>query len=107
MKTIEFKSLARFSQDKMQKTGVLETSRVTTDLYCFEPGQAQRSHKHDDADKIYFVLEGSGTFRIGDAERELGKHEFAIAQSGVSHGVENRSAARLAVLVFMAPRPVH
>lgn len=96
-----------FSQDKMRKNGVFETERLFCDVYCFEPGQAQAVHAHDGSDKLYFVLEGTGTFRIGDEEKQLGKDEFAIAESGVRHGVENRSSTRLAVLVFMAPRPRH
>ena len=99
--------IAAFSKEKMRKNGIFETERLFCDVYCFEPGQAQSVHAHDGSDKIYFVLEGVGTFRIGDSERQLGKDEFAIAESGVSHGVENRTSARLTVLVFMAPRPRH
>lgn len=96
-----------FSNEKMRKNGVFETERTSCDVYCFEPGQVQAVHAHDGSDKVYFVLEGTGTFRIGDTEKQLHKHEFAIAESGVKHGVENRSNARLEVLVFVAPRPHH
>ena len=96
-----------FSNEKMRKNGVFETKRTSCDVYCFEPGQAQAVHAHDGSDKIYFVLEGTGTFRIGDTEKQLGKNEFAIAESGVRHGVENQTDARLEVLVFVAPRPHH
>ena len=91
----------------MRKNGVFETERMFCDVYCFEPGQMQSVHAHQGSDKMYFVLEGTGTFRIGDVERDLNEDEFAIAESGVSHGVENRSDARLTVLVFMAPKPSH
>ena len=96
-----------FSREKMHKNRVFETERMSCDVYCFEPGQTQAVHAHDGSDKVYFVLEGTGTFRVGDSERELRKDEFAVAESGTRHGVENRSGGRLTVLVFVAPRPHH
>ena len=106
----DFRKLAdvvAFSKEKMRKNGVFETERLFCDIYCFEPDQVQAVHAHEGSDKIYFVLDGTGTFRIGDTERELRRNEFAIARSGVRHGVENRSGERLTLLVYMAPRPVH
>ena len=97
--------VAAFSDEKMRKNGVFETERMFCDVYCFEPGQEQSVHAHEGSDKIYFVLEGTGTFRIGEVEKDLHKDEFAIATSGVRHGVANRSNARLTLLVYMAPNP--
>jgi len=105
-----FRTLAQvtaFSDEKMRKNSVFETERMFCDVYCFEPGQKQAVHTHTGSDKMYFVLEGTGTFTIGDVEKDLHKDEFAIAISGVNHGVENRSAVRLTVLVYMAPKPTH
>ena len=89
----------------MQKVNLFETERMFTDIYCLEPGQEQRRHAHRDADKVYFVLEGTGRFHIGDDERDLGPDEIALAPADVEHGVTNASSARLVLLVFMAPNP--
>lgn len=94
-----------FTTDKMKKNGLFETDRLFCDLYCFEPGQSQAPHTHDGSDKIYYVLEGQGFFRIGEEEREMAAGEIAMAPSGLRHGVENRAAGRLVLLVFMAPKP--
>jgi mannose-6-phosphate isomerase-like protein (cupin superfamily) len=101
----EIISHIRFSTEKMQKVNLFETDRMFADLYCLESGQEQKSHKHEGADKIYFVLEGTGRFRIGDEERELARNEIALAPSGLEHGVRNESPDRLVLLVFMAPNP--
>jgi len=103
MKTIDFKALARFSPDKMQKNSLLSTERLAADLYCFEPGQAQRSHKHDDADKIYFVLEGAGRFTIGRTTREFKGGAAVLVSAGEEHGVVNMGEERLVLLAVMAP----
>ena len=103
-----FKSVreaVRFSPEKMAKVNLFETERMFCDVYCLEPGQEQRLHSHNGADKIYAVLEGAGTFRVGPEERELGPETVILAPSGVEHGVRNVSASRLILLVFMAPNP--
>jgi quercetin dioxygenase-like cupin family protein len=105
-----FKKLSdamQFSADKMKKNGIFETDRFFCDVYCFEPGQAQASHAHEGADKVYYVLKGKGVFQVGNEERELAEGEIALAASGQKHGVTNRSNERLTVLVYMAPKPAH
>ena len=97
----------QFAADKMKKNGLFETERLFGDLYCFEPGQSQAAHTHEGSDKIYYVVEGRGVFRIGEEERELAAREIAIAPSGQKHGVDNPGPERLVLLVFMAPKPTH
>ncbi|MEW5979283.1 MAG: cupin domain-containing protein [Acidobacteriota bacterium] len=95
----------RFSSEKMQKVNFFETDHLFCDLYCLLPSQSQKPHKHEGADKIYYVLEGTGTFLIGEEERVLGPETAALAESGVAHGVTNNGAANLCLLVIMAPNP--
>jgi len=103
-----FKSIleaVRFSNDKMAKVNLFETERMFCDVYGLEPGQEQKVHAHQGADKVYVVLEGSGTFRVGEEERQLGPETAVLAPSSVSHGVRNTGDGRLRLLVFMAPNP--
>jgi len=96
-----------FSADKMKKNGIFETEHLFCDTYCFEPGQEQKPHTHGHEDKIYYVLEGRGSFTVGDEERNLGAGEIALAPAGQSHGVANRSQERLVTLVVVTPKPHH
>jgi mannose-6-phosphate isomerase-like protein (cupin superfamily) len=96
---------ARFALDKMQKINLYETPHFFCDVYGLEPGQEQKPHAHAEADKIYYVLDGRGTFLVGDEERELGTNQIILAPAGAPHGVRNTSAARLTLLVFMTPNP--
>lgn len=95
----------RFDPARMQKIGLFETPRFFCDVYCLEPGQAQRPHRHEAADKVYAVLEGEVLVRVGEETAALPAGSAALAPAGSEHGVENRGTARAAVLVFMAPRP--
>ena len=94
-----------FSSEKMKKVNLFTTDRMFCDVYCFEPGQAQTPHSHAGSDKIYYVLEGRATVRIGDDTRELGPGEIALAPSGAEHGVTNAATERLTLLVYMSPKP--
>jgi mannose-6-phosphate isomerase-like protein (cupin superfamily) len=94
-----------FSADKMQKVNLFETQRMFADIYCLEPGQEQKRHSHNGADKIYFVLEGIARFHIGGVEADLGPNQIVLAPSDVEHGVRNDSSNRAVLLVFMAPNP--
>ena len=105
MDTVAWRSRVAFSDDKMKKVPLFESERMFCDVYCFRPGQEQRAHRHDESDKVYVVLEGSGTFRVGTEERELKAGEAVFAPAGDEHGVRNTSAANLVVLVTMAPKP--
>jgi len=94
-----------FNNLKMNKVNLFETERMFCDVYCFEPGQEQATHTHAGADKIYYVLEGRGTFHIDGESRDLQEQMIVMAPSGVEHGVVNTSNARLVLLVYMAPKP--
>ncbi len=105
MQVISLADFQEFSQEKLKKHNVFQTHRFFCDVYCMEPDQTQKGHVHADQDKVYLVLEGHGTFKVGDEEQVLGPGQGTIAPAGEEHGVVNHSGARLRVLVFMAPNP--
>ncbi len=98
-------SCKAFNTEKMNKVNLFETDRMFCDLYCFEPGQQQKVHAHGGSDKVYYVLEGCGTFHIGGENEALRANSTVMAPSGVEHGVTNTSNERLVLLVYMAPKP--
>jgi mannose-6-phosphate isomerase-like protein (cupin superfamily) len=98
-------SARRFAADRMQKVGLFASERFFLDLYCLEPGQAQKAHAHAGSDKVYLVVEGSGLFSVGGESRRLTEGESVFAPAGEPHGVENDSGARLTLLTLMAPPP--
>lgn len=104
---IRIKDQAKFRADKMAKIALATTSRAQLDLYCLEPGQEQKPHAHDDQDKIYYVLEGRGRVRLGDAEEVLEPGEAIVAPAGTPHGLANVGQGRLLALVVVTPPPPH
>ncbi len=103
MKVIALSDFQQFSQEKMKKNNLFETTRFFCDIYCFEPGQEQKGHIHGEQDKVYIVLEGQGTFQVGPERRVLVTGQGTMAPAGEEHGVKNHTGERLKVLVFVAP----
>ena len=105
MPFVDSRTARRFAPEKLQKLNLFATPQMFCDVYCLEPGQEQRAHRHAGASKFYYVLEGRGSFAIGGETRELGPGGLAWAGPDEEHGVVNRSDARLVLLVAMAPNP--
>ena len=94
-----------FAADKLKKAKLFETKDLFCDIYCLEPGQAQRPHAHADATKFYHVIEGTGDFQVGERRARLGPGGLAYSLPSEIHGVENPGPDRLVLLVVMAPNP--
>src|SRR2546425_4809237 len=65
--------------EKFYKTTLWQGEHVMIGLNCLEPGQTQKIHAHDGADKFYFVLEGHGKFMVGDEEKEADAGTLIVA----------------------------
>ncbi len=102
---LDTSAFRHFAADKMQKVNLFETPQMFCDVYCLEPGQAQKVHTHAGATKFYYVIEGEGTVTIGDETRTLAPGDIAWSAPDEPHGVENRGDGRLVLLVSMAPNP--
>lgn len=91
--------------EKFYKATLFQGEHMMVGLNCLEPGQTQGAHAHEGADKFYFVLEGSGTFSVGDEERQAEAGAIVAAPAGIKHGVANSGDKRLSLLVAIAPPP--
>jgi mannose-6-phosphate isomerase-like protein (cupin superfamily) len=94
-----------FSDEKLTKNSLFDSPHLFYDAYCLLPGQSQKVHAHESSDKIYYVLQGTGRFTIGDEPEDLGDGHADIASAGETHGVRNETQENLVLLVTMAPKP--
>jgi quercetin dioxygenase-like cupin family protein len=93
------------SPAKFFKSTLFQSERLLLGLNCLEAGQEQHVHTHAGQDKFYFVVEGTGTFTVGDEVREAGEGWTVWAPADVPHGVANTGERRLVLLVGIAPAP--
>ena len=105
MELFDLKEKAAFQPDKMAKVDLVGSAHMMSGLNCFEPGQAQKVHAHGGADKLYYVVEGSGEFEVGEEKRVLSQGALLYVPEDLPHGVVNTGAGRLVVLIVIAPTP--
>jgi mannose-6-phosphate isomerase-like protein (cupin superfamily) len=60
------------------------------------------AHSHDE-DDVFYVLEGTMSFFLGDRWIDAAKGSFILAPGGTLHDFENRSDARAGLLNVSAP----
>ncbi len=91
-----------FSEAKMVKAALFESARLLCDVYCLLPGQSQKTHVHDNLDKVYLVQTGAPTVVLGDEQRVLQPGQAAFAPAGTPHGLRNDGSEQATLLVFQA-----
>ena len=89
--------------EKFYKTTIWQSDQMMVGLNCLEPGQSQKVHAHEGADKFYFVLQGRGNFTVGEEQKDVGPGALIVAPSGIPHGVTNNATEPLSLLVTIAP----
>jgi mannose-6-phosphate isomerase-like protein (cupin superfamily) len=102
---LNWRDQAGSQPEKFYKTTLWQGAHALVGLNCLEPGQSQKVHAHEGADKFYFVLQGRGEFTVGDEESEVGEGTLVLAPAGILHGVTNTASERLSLLVTIAPSP--
>jgi quercetin dioxygenase-like cupin family protein len=62
-------------------------------------------HTHPTEDEVFYVLEGSLTFRCGTDEFDVAEGSFAFLPAGLEHGYRLRGEKMVRLLVVTAPAP--
>jgi mannose-6-phosphate isomerase-like protein (cupin superfamily) len=89
---------AVFKADGEESAGNYSISEWWLEPYSKGPG----AHSHEE-DDIFFVIEGTMSFLVGDEWKEAPKGSFVLAPGGITHDFENRGAVRAGVLNFSVP----
>jgi mannose-6-phosphate isomerase-like protein (cupin superfamily) len=71
------------------------------------PGGATAAHYHRVTEELYYVVEGSGRLRIGDAERDVAVGDCAVIPPGARHTIANTGDGPLRILCCCAPAYTH
>jgi quercetin dioxygenase-like cupin family protein len=93
------------NREKLSKRNIFDSEPMVCDVYTLLTGQEQKPHRHDGQAKFYYVVEGEGEFTLDGSKEIHGSGTFVGVHSGVSHGVANRAAQPLVLLVGIAPNP--
>ena len=78
-------------------------SRYSISQWWLEPhttGPGAHTHPEDD---VFFVIEGTMSFLLGERWVDAPRGSFVLAPGGTTHDFENRSETRAGVLNFSGP----
>lgn len=100
----EGRSYAMGGMSAIFKADGTETARqYSISEWWLEPhtaGPGAHSHPEDD---VFYVLEGTMSFLIGDIWHDCTRGAFVLAPGGVTHDFANRSGQRAGVLNLSTP----
>ena len=71
--------------------------------YTAQPGHARSRHIHRNMIEAFLVLEGEGTFEVGERLLTAGPGEYIAVARGVPHNVFNRTDSDARWLEIYAP----
>lgn len=91
---------AIFKADGDETAGRYSISEWWLEPHTKGPG----AHSHDE-DDVFYVLEGTISFRIGERWVDAPKGSFVLAPGGTPHDFENRTSARAGMLNVSSPGP--
>lgn len=89
---------ALFKADGAETANLYSVSEWWLEPHTQGPGA--HSHPEDD---VFYVIEGTMSFLIGERWVDAPKGSFVLAPGGTTHDFENRGAQRAGVLNFSTP----
>lgn len=94
----------RFGIDFTVKASEVQTgSGVAVLEYITQQGEEPPDHVHLTEDEMFYVLEGTVTFRCGGKAFDVDKGGFVFLPRGIEHGYTIRCAEPVRLLVVTAP----
>jgi quercetin dioxygenase-like cupin family protein len=92
----------RFGIDFTVKSGEIRNGAAFVE-YVTQKGQEPSSHTHKTEDEMFYVLEGSITFRCGEDTFDLEKGSFIFLPAGIEHGYTIQAEAPVRLIVVTSP----
>jgi quercetin dioxygenase-like cupin family protein len=75
---------------------------VAADLVSVAPGQASEIHRHNEAETVLLILDGSGIILVGESSLRVSKGARVLIGRGVFHGVRTEGES-LTFLSIQSP----
>ena len=102
---VPLENLKAFAPDRAGSRTAFESDSISVIVRCWELGQRTRRHFHAVSDNVIVVLEGQGTFRLGDGEPvTVGPLKVIRVPKGTPHEIVNASGQRLVNVHIYSPK---
>lgn len=102
MEVLDLKKLIKFYPDKISREMLDDKPEMRIALMCLEPGQKLSPHKAP-MRLLMYVVEGKGTFTVGDEKITADEKTCIPCDPMVQHGFSADRGARLVVMAVVTP----
>ncbi|MGD9741832.1 MAG: cupin domain-containing protein [Dongiaceae bacterium] len=84
--------------------GAETASRYSVSEWWLEPHhEGPGAHRHEESDELFYVLEGSPSFLVGEVWKVMPRGSFLMIPHGIVHDFRNESDARAGILNIYTP----
>lgn len=101
MEILDLKKLIKFYPYKISREMLTDKPEMRVALMCLEPGQKPDPHKAP-MKLLMYVVEGKGTFTVGDDIIEADEKTCLPCDPMVSHGFKADRGERLVVMAMLS-----
>ena len=102
MEILDLKKLIKFYPNKISRDMLNDKPEMRIALMCLEPGQKLEPHKAP-LRLLMYVVEGKGTFNVGDEKIEADEKTCILCEPMEPHGFEANKGKRLVVMAVVTP----
>jgi mannose-6-phosphate isomerase-like protein (cupin superfamily) len=79
-------------------------SRYSVSEWWLDPNsEGPGAHQHEENDEVFYVLEGTASFLVGDTWIDVKKGAFVRIPAQITHDFANRTSQRAGLLNFFIP----
>jgi quercetin dioxygenase-like cupin family protein len=101
MELLDLKKVIKFNPDRIGREMLSDKPEMRIALMCLEPGQELAPHKAP-LRLLMYVVEGRGTFTVGDEQIEADEKTCILCEPMIPHGFKARDS-RLVVMAVVTP----
>lgn len=102
MEILNLKKIIKFYPDKISREMLSDKPEMRIALMCLEPGQKLSPHKAP-MRLLMYVVQGKGTFTVGDEKIEADEKTCVLCDPMVPHGFEADKGSKLVVMAVVTP----
>lgn len=102
METLDLKKLIKFNTDRISREMLLDETEMRIALMCLDSGQKLEPHKAP-LRLLMYVVEGKGTFTVGDELIEADEKTCIPCDPMVPHGFAADKGEKLVVMAVVTP----
>ena len=102
MEILDLKKLIKFYPNKISRDMLADKPEMRIALMCLEAGQKLEPHKAP-LRLLMYVVEGKGTFTVGDEKIEADEKTCILCDPMIPHGFEADKGEKLVVMAVVTP----